>query len=85
MNISDITIHVSKAEGDKCHRCWHITKDCGSHKDHPNLCLRCTNILGEMKYLTQNVVDSVPITNWLYYEIWYRFEHFIKFFNPDIP
>lgn len=32
---------VSKAEGQKCERCWHYETDIGQHPDHPTLCHRC--------------------------------------------
>ena len=36
-----ITIWVSKAEGEKCERCWHWETDVGSHPEHPTICARC--------------------------------------------
>jgi isoleucyl-tRNA synthetase len=33
------------ATGDKCHRCWKILPDVGSHK-HPHTCGRCNSALG---------------------------------------
>jgi len=34
-------IHVTKAAGEKCERCWHWETDVGSHPEHPTLCRRC--------------------------------------------
>lgn len=34
-------ITVSKAEGEKCERCWHVLPDVGTHAEHPTLCARC--------------------------------------------
>jgi isoleucyl-tRNA synthetase len=35
------TAVVTKADGQKCERCWHWEADVGSHPDHPTLCSRC--------------------------------------------
>ncbi|HMP81538.1 MAG TPA: isoleucine--tRNA ligase [Verrucomicrobiota bacterium] len=32
---------VSKADGQKCERCWHWETDVGSNSEHPTLCHRC--------------------------------------------
>ena len=32
---------VSKADGQKCERCWHWETDVGAHAEHPTLCGRC--------------------------------------------
>ncbi len=32
---------VSKAEGQKCERCWHWETDVGSNAEHPTICGRC--------------------------------------------
>jgi isoleucyl-tRNA synthetase len=32
---------VSKADGQKCGRCWHWETDVGSHPEHPTICARC--------------------------------------------
>jgi isoleucyl-tRNA synthetase len=36
-----ITVRVTKADGEKCERCWHWETDVGSHPDHPTICARC--------------------------------------------
>lgn len=36
------SIFVEKAAGKKCTRCWKYFENLGSHKDHPELCDRCT-------------------------------------------
>jgi len=33
---------VSKADGQKCERCWHWEKHIGQNAEHPTLCPRCT-------------------------------------------
>jgi isoleucyl-tRNA synthetase len=32
---------VSRADGQKCERCWHWETDVGVHPDHPTICGRC--------------------------------------------
>ncbi|MBQ7744084.1 MAG: hypothetical protein IJT85_00745 [Ruminococcus sp.] len=32
---------VEKAEGEKCERCWAISKTVGQNSEHPTLCSRC--------------------------------------------
>ena len=32
---------VSKAEGQKCERCWHWEMDIGQNTEHPTICGRC--------------------------------------------
>ena len=40
-NDSDLEIRIEKAEGEKCERCWSISKTVGTDKEHPTLCARC--------------------------------------------
>ena len=42
-----VTAAVSKAEGQKCERCWHWETDVGSTAEHPTLCGRCVNAVQE--------------------------------------
>jgi len=37
----DLSIHVAKADGQKCERCWHWEVDVGATREHPTLCGRC--------------------------------------------
>ncbi len=41
----ELEISVEKAEGDKCERCWCISKTVGESSEHPTLCSRCCEIL----------------------------------------
>jgi isoleucyl-tRNA synthetase len=34
-------ISVTKADGEKCERCWHWESNVGQSKEHPTLCARC--------------------------------------------
>lgn len=40
-----IQISIEKAEGEKCERCWSISKSVGEDTEHPALCARCREIL----------------------------------------
>ena len=36
-----LEVMVSRADGQKCERCWHWEIDVGVHRDHPTICGRC--------------------------------------------
>jgi isoleucyl-tRNA synthetase len=36
-----VSISVSKADGQKCERCWHWETDIGKNPNHPTICGRC--------------------------------------------
>ncbi len=38
---SALAATITKADGEKCERCWHWEAEVGSHADHPTLCDRC--------------------------------------------
>jgi isoleucyl-tRNA synthetase len=38
---AEATISVSKADGQKCERCWHWETHVGSNNEHPTICGRC--------------------------------------------
>ena len=40
-----VGLHVHRADGSKCERCWHYATDIGHHTDHPSLCGRCVTVL----------------------------------------
>lgn len=40
-NDSDLEIRIERSEGEKCERCWSISKTVGTDKEHPTLCARC--------------------------------------------
>ena len=44
-NGGELEITVEKAEGEKCLRCWTISKTVGQNSEHPSLCARCCKIL----------------------------------------
>ena len=40
-----LNVVVSKAEGDKCSRCWNTDEAVGKSQAHPELCSRCEEIV----------------------------------------
>jgi isoleucyl-tRNA synthetase len=42
-------VSVSKADGQKCERCWHWETDIGLNAEHPTICARCTKAVLEFK------------------------------------
>ncbi len=46
-DIEGLAVEVIKAEGEKCERCWVISKNVGENKEHPTLCKRCCDILSK--------------------------------------
>lgn len=42
---SELEITIEKAEGEKCERCWSISKTVGTDNEHPTLCSRCCSNL----------------------------------------
>jgi isoleucyl-tRNA synthetase len=46
--LKGLKIAFSKADGEKCPRCWHYTTDVGQVAEHAELCGRCvTNVVGD--------------------------------------
>lgn len=46
---NDFAVTFAKAEGEKCARCWKVLPEVGSHKDHPELCNRCSDAVDTQK------------------------------------
>ena len=44
-----ISYSVSKADGQKCERCWHWETDVGSNPEHPTICARCVAAVKEFQ------------------------------------
>jgi isoleucyl-tRNA synthetase len=44
-------VSVSKADGQKCERCWHCETDVGTNSEHPTICARCVKAVEESKPL----------------------------------
>jgi isoleucyl-tRNA synthetase len=57
LNVSDLKITtgdpishiVTKADGQKCERCWHWETDIGQNAGHPTICGRCTKAVLEFQ------------------------------------
>ncbi len=47
-----IGVHVSKAEGRKCERCWNYSTRVGEDPAYPTVCERCSAVLKEIGYTT---------------------------------
>ena len=45
---ADLAIHVQKADGVKCERCWKYTEDVGSSARLPTVCASCAGAVTEM-------------------------------------
>ena len=46
--LKGLKVALSKAEGDKCPRCWHYTTDVGQVAEHADICGRCvSNVAGD--------------------------------------
>ena len=41
----ELAVEITKAEGEKCERCWSYSTTVGSDSEHPTLCARCAAIL----------------------------------------
>ena len=44
-----VEVRVSKADGQKCERCWHWETDVGSNPEHPTICGRCVEAVKQFK------------------------------------
>ena len=43
--VTELTVEVNKASGEKCERCWAYSETVGTDSVHPTLCKRCADIL----------------------------------------
>jgi len=41
----ELSVNISRAEGEKCERCWKYTKDVGIDEENPTICKRCSEVL----------------------------------------
>ena len=44
-DIEGLSITISKADGEKCERCWAYRTSVGQCTEHPTLCERCAKIV----------------------------------------
>jgi isoleucyl-tRNA synthetase len=47
--LPELQVSVVPAAGDKCERCWLRSETVGGDADHPQLCRRCTSVVGELE------------------------------------
>jgi isoleucyl-tRNA synthetase len=47
--LAELEILVTKADGEKCERCWHWETDVGQNTEHPTLCSRCVEAVKQSK------------------------------------
>ena len=47
-DLEGLTIKVSKAEGEKCERCWMFSDTVGKNADHPTICERCAHVIEQL-------------------------------------
>ncbi|HSI68166.1 MAG TPA: isoleucine--tRNA ligase [Planococcus sp. (in: firmicutes)] len=45
LKLSGLSVVIEKAEGEKCQRCWTISKEIGHSEAHPALCPRCASVI----------------------------------------
>ena len=46
---SGVGVHVDKADGQKCERCWNYSTRVGEDKDYPTICERCRAAIREIE------------------------------------
>lgn len=44
-NVEGLSVSISKAEGEKCERCWTFSKTVGECSEHPTLCAKCAAVI----------------------------------------
>jgi hypothetical protein len=53
-------IGVVDADGEKCDRCWNYSTQVGDNSDHPTICDRCVEALGESSKSSHKHKEAVP-------------------------
>jgi isoleucyl-tRNA synthetase len=44
-----LTVEVTKADGEKCERCWNYSVEVGKDPEYPTVCERCAPVLRELE------------------------------------
>ena len=57
--VEGLRASVSRAEGEKCERCWIYSTGVGSNPDFPGICSRCSSTLDELG-VTPDQLDPRP-------------------------
>ncbi len=47
-DVEGLSVTVSKADGEKCERCWKFSDTVGQDKNHPTLCAHCAKVMKEL-------------------------------------
>ncbi len=47
-DVEGLSVTVSKADGEKCERCWKFSSTVGSDAEHPTLCAHCASVMKEL-------------------------------------
>lgn len=47
-DVDGLSVTVSRAEGEKCERCWKFSKTVGDSAEHPTLCAECAEIMAQL-------------------------------------
>ena len=44
----EVSVSISRAEGEKCQRCWNYSTHVGTSTDFPDFCQRCEDVVQEI-------------------------------------
>ncbi|MGN1124220.1 MAG: isoleucine--tRNA ligase [Eubacterium sp.] len=47
-DVEGLSVSVSKAQGEKCERCWKYSDTVGTVSEHPTLCAHCAQVMKEL-------------------------------------
>lgn len=47
-DVEGLSVTVSKADGEKCERCWKFSNTVGDDSNHPTLCAHCAQVMKEL-------------------------------------
>lgn len=47
-DVEGLSVTVTKAQGEKCERCWKYSDTVGSSAEHPTLCAHCAQVMKEL-------------------------------------
>jgi isoleucyl-tRNA synthetase len=54
-------VHILKADGKKCERCWNYSVAVGTNAEYPTLCERCWPVVAELEAVNNN--GGQPVTS----------------------
>lgn len=47
-DVEGLSVSVSKADGEKCERCWKYSDTVGESSEHPTLCAHCAEVMNQL-------------------------------------